>query len=89
MIAPNGDRSKVPPDFAGMIVNSEEEKEQELDNEMNLVYKAVRMLLPPAKFAKVKDDQVAWLKKRDATPAGQKSGVIIKRINALEEFLWN
>jgi uncharacterized protein YecT (DUF1311 family) len=89
VIAPNGDQSKVPPDFVGMIVNSEEEKEQELDKEMNLVYKAVRMLLPPAKFAKVKDDQIAWLKKRDATAAGQKSGMIIERINALEAFLWN
>jgi uncharacterized protein YecT (DUF1311 family) len=89
LVAPNGDQSKAPPDFLGMIVNSEEEKEQELDKEMNLVYKAVRTLLPPGKFAKVKADQVLWLKERDAAPAGQRSGLIIERINALEEFLWS
>ena len=88
-VAPNGDQSKVPPEFIGAVVNSEEEKEQRLDTEMNTVYKAVRILLPPAKFAKVKQEEVAWLKKRDAIPVGQRSDLVIARIKALEEFLWN
>jgi hypothetical protein len=87
-VAPNGDQSKVPPDFTGSSVNSEEEKEKALDQEMNAVYGAVKLLSPPAKFAKVKQEQIAWLKKRDAIPVGQRSELIIARIKALEEFLW-
>jgi hypothetical protein len=87
-VAPNGDQSKLPPDIRGTIVNSEEEKEQSLDQDMNSVYGAVKLLLPPAKFAKVKQEQIAWLKKRDAVPVGQRSELIIARIKALEEFLW-
>jgi len=37
----------------------------------------------------VKQEQIAWLKKRDAIPVGQRSELIIARIKALEEFLWN
>jgi len=89
VVAPDGDQSKVPPEFEGAIVNSEEEKEQRLDEEMNTVYKGVRLLLAPAKFAKVKEDQIAWLKKRDSLPVGQRSELIIARIKVLQEFLWN
>lgn len=87
-VAPGGDQSKVPEGFLGAIVDSEEEKEQRLDEEMNAVYKAVRLILPPVKFAEVKKSQVAWLKTRDATPVGQRSDLIIARTRALEEFLW-
>ncbi len=87
-VVPNGDENKVPKDFAGVLVNSEEEKEEHLDEEMNAVYQGIRLLLPPGRFAKVKQDQIAWLKKRDATPTGQRSGMIIERIKALEVFLW-
>jgi uncharacterized protein YecT (DUF1311 family) len=87
-VAPNGDQSKVPENFFGMVVNSEEEKEEALDQEMNTVYQAVRLLLAPGRFAKVKQDQIAWLKKRDANPTGQRSAMIIARIRALEVFLW-
>jgi hypothetical protein len=61
-VAPNGDQSKLPPDIRGTIFNSEDEKEQSLDQDMNSVYGAVKLLLPPAKFAKVKQEQIAWLK---------------------------
>ena len=87
-VLPNGDESKAPPDFTGELVKSEQEKEEQLDGEMNSVYQAVRLLLDPGRFAKVKQDQIAWLKKRDAIPAGQRSGMIIERIKALEVFLW-
>jgi hypothetical protein len=88
-VAPDGDQSKVPPEFSGESVNSEEEKEQALDLDMNNVYAAVKVLLPPTMFAKVKQEQIAWLKKRDAIVVGQRSKLIIERIKALEEFLWN
>jgi hypothetical protein len=87
-MAPGGDQTKVPPEFVGVVVNSEEGKEEHLDEEMNAVYKAIQLVLSPAKFAKVKADQIAWLKKRDSIPAGQRSDLIIARIKALEEFLW-
>ncbi|MFN2623661.1 MAG: hypothetical protein ABR611_12555 [Chthoniobacterales bacterium] len=88
-VAPGGDQSKVPPEFSGESVNSEEEKEQALDLGMNNVYSALKLLLPSAKFAKLKQEQIAWLKKRDAIPVGQRSELITARIKALEEFLWN
>jgi len=88
-VAPGGDQSKVPPEFVGMIVNSEEDKEHALDEEMNTVYAALKGLLPEAKFAKLKQEQIAWLKKRDAIPVGQRSELIVARIKVLEEFLWN
>jgi hypothetical protein len=88
-VAPDGDQSKVPSEFSGTFVTSEEEKEQALDQEMNDVYAAVKVLLSPATFAKLKQEQIAWLKKRDAIPVGQRSELIIARIKALEELLWN
>jgi len=56
---------------------------------MNTVYAALKRLLPEAKFAKLKQEQIAWLKKRDAIPVGQRSELIVARIKVLEEFLWN
>jgi len=88
-VAPDGDESKVPPEFSGAFVTSEEEREKALDQELNDVYGAVKLLLPSARFAKLKQEQIAWLKKRDAIPVGQRSELILARIKALEEFLWN
>lgn len=33
---------------------------------MNDVYQAMRAVLPPDRFAKVKREQIVWLKSRDA-----------------------
>jgi hypothetical protein len=88
-VALGGDQSKVPPEFSGAYVTSEEEREQALDQEMNDVYTAAKLLLPAASFTKVKQEQIAWLKKRDAIPVGQRSELILVRIKALAEFLWN
>jgi uncharacterized protein YecT (DUF1311 family) len=60
------DPAKVPEEFTGSIFSSEEEKADALDKMMNEVYQAVRSVLSPEHFARVKEEQKAWLKTRDA-----------------------
>jgi len=56
---------------------------------MNDVYKVVHFLLSPAQFKKVKQDQIAWLKQRDATKAvADKSELTEQRIKALQQLAW-
>ena len=68
---------------------SDESKFKYLDEGMNDVYKAVHFLLSPAQFQKVKQEQIAWLKQRDAmkTPA-EKSELTQQRIKVLHELAW-
>jgi len=68
---------------------SDESKFKYLDERMNDVYKAVHFLLSPAQFQKVKQEQIAWLKQRDAmkTPA-EKSELTQQRIKVLHELAW-
>jgi hypothetical protein len=88
-VAPNGDQSRVPEDFTGTIVSSDEEKAEQLDQEMNDDYKGVRAVLAPGRFAKVHQEQVAWLKKRDAAgSADEKCKLIEARIKTLQDLLW-
>lgn len=58
--------------------DKEEDKAEVRDREMNEVYHALRVILPAAKFAEVKKQQVAWLKKRDA------AGTVKEKIELLE-----
>ena len=68
---------------------SDESKFKYLDERMNDVYKAVHFLLSPAQFKKVKQDQIAWLKQRDATKAvAGKSELTEQRIKALQQLAW-
>jgi uncharacterized protein YecT (DUF1311 family) len=56
---------------------------------MNDVYKAVHFLLSPAQFQKVKQEQIAWLKQRDATKAvAEKSELTEQRIKVLQQLVW-
>ena len=56
---------------------------------MNGVYGFVRAILPPARFATVKKEQIEWLKKRDAAVSlAEKSKLIQERIKTLQELLW-
>jgi uncharacterized protein YecT (DUF1311 family) len=56
---------------------------------MNDVYKAVHFLLSPAQFQKVKQEQIAWLKQRDATKTpAEKSELTQQRIKVLQELAW-
>jgi len=56
---------------------------------MNDIYQAVRSVLPPDRFAKVKQEQVAWLRTRDAAHSvEEKSKLTDNRIRALQDLLW-
>ena len=81
--------TKVPENSTGSVFSSEEEKADALDKIMNDVYAAVRSFLPPGRFAKVKQEQIACLKTRDATQsAEEKSKLTENRIRALQDLLW-
>jgi len=81
------DQSKVPANF--IFVSSEEKKAERLDERMNKVYKNLRVVLPPARFAKVHQEQVAWLKKRDAAKSvEEKSKLTEERTRALRDLAW-
>jgi uncharacterized protein YecT (DUF1311 family) len=74
---------------SGVSATSQEEKAERLDEDMNEIYKNLRVVLPPARFAKVHDEQVAWLKKRDAANSvEEKSKLTEERIRALRDLGW-
>lgn len=60
-----------------------------LDDRMNDIYTMARVILPAARFAAVKQEQIKWLKQRDAAAsAEEKPKLMIARINTLQELLW-
>ena len=68
---------------------SEKEKAADLDRIMNDVYNAARWLLPADRFAEVKQEQIAWLKTRDAAHSiPEKSKLIEDRTKTLQDLLW-
>jgi uncharacterized protein YecT (DUF1311 family) len=83
------DSAQVPENFSGTVFSSEEEKADALDRRMNDVYDAVRFVLPPDRFARVKQEQIAWLKTRDAAHSAEdKSKLTENRIRVLQNLLW-
>ena len=79
----------VPENFTGSVFSSEQEKFDALDKMMNEVYQAMRAVMPPDRFAKVKQEQVAWLKTRDAAQSiEEKAKLTETRITTLQELLW-
>jgi uncharacterized protein YecT (DUF1311 family) len=71
------------------LFRSEETKFKYLDDHLNDVYKAMRLLLPPAQFAKIKQEQIAWLKKRDTSNSvAAKSKLTEERSEALQKLVW-
>jgi uncharacterized protein YecT (DUF1311 family) len=81
--------TQVSEDFTGSVFSSEAEKADALDRMMNEVYQAVRCVLPLSRFAKVKQDQIAWLKTRDdAHSVEEKSKLTENRIKTLQDLLW-
>ena len=79
----------VPENFTGSVFSSEEKKFDALDKTMNDVYQAVRAVTPPDRFAKVKQEQIAWLKTRDAAQSvEEKAKLTESRIRTLQELLW-
>jgi uncharacterized protein YecT (DUF1311 family) len=79
----------VPENFTGSVFSSEQEKFDALDKIMNDVYQAVQAIKPPGRFAEVKQEQIAWLKTRDAARlVEEKSKLTESRIRTLQELLW-
>ena len=94
-VSPDGfqglDGKAEEPQFSGndMLFRSEESKLKYLDDHMNDVYQAVGFLLPPAHFAKVKEEQIEWLKKRDASSSiAEKSKLTEERTKVLDDLAW-
>jgi hypothetical protein len=80
---------KAPENFEGTVVSSDGEKAEHFETELNEIYQAVRVALSAARFAKVKEDQRAWLKKRDAISSpDEKCKFTEARISTLHDLLW-
>jgi hypothetical protein len=74
----------------GISVPSEEKRPERSDEDMNEVYENLRIVLSPARFAKVHQEQVAWLKKRDAAKSvEEKSKLTKERTRALRDLVWS
>jgi len=83
------DDKQVPESFTGSVFRTAEEKFDALDKQLNQVYQAVRSLLPPNRFAKAKQEEVAWVKARDAAKSvEEKSKLTEDRIRVLQDLLW-
>jgi uncharacterized protein YecT (DUF1311 family) len=77
------------PDFENTTFANEDDRAKSLDEQMNQVYQAAKFILPPARFARVKQEQTEWLKKRDAAGStGEKCKLMEARIRALQDLLW-
>ena len=71
------------------LFRSEETKFKYLDDHLNDVYNAIRLLLSPADFAKIKREQIEWPKKRDtANSLAEKSKLSEERTKALQDLVW-
>jgi hypothetical protein len=81
--------SDLEQDLRNTTFENEEGKAESLDGKMNKVYRAAQFILPPARFAAVKREQIEWLKKRDAAPSiGEKCKLMEERIKALQKLVW-
>lgn len=78
-----------PADFNGEVVTSEEERGKVLDRLLNETYAAVRFVEPPARFAKVKEEQKAWLASWVQQKSLQeKNAMKDARVHQLRAILW-
>jgi uncharacterized protein YecT (DUF1311 family) len=85
----NSSGNDATPFGAEQTDRAEQEKAEAYDRELNEVYSAVRFILPKTEFEKVKAEQIAWLKQRDAAPSiEEKNQRIQARIKALGDLLW-
>ena len=77
------------PNFENVTYSTEDDRAKSLDEQMNNVYQAAKFILPLARFAKVKQEQTEWLKKRDASSSVKaKCELMEKRIQDLQDLLW-
>jgi uncharacterized protein len=55
----------------------------------NKFFPSAQFILPPARFAAVKREQIEWLKKRNAAPStDEKCKLMEACIKALQELVW-
>jgi uncharacterized protein YecT (DUF1311 family) len=81
--------SDLEQDLEHTTFQNEEDKAESLDQKMNKVYRSAQFILPAARFAAVKREQIEWLKKRDAAPStDEKCKLMEARIKALQELVW-
>jgi uncharacterized protein YecT (DUF1311 family) len=81
--------SDLEQDLEHTTFQNEEDKAESLDRKMNKVYGSAQFILPAARFAAVKREQIEWLKKRDAAPStDEKCKLMEARIKALQELVW-
>jgi hypothetical protein len=67
----------------------EEDKLESLDISLNGVYGVLRAILPAARFAEIKKEQIEWLKKRDAAGSVEEKNKLIQaRIKTLQQLVW-
>jgi hypothetical protein len=77
------------PDFENRTFANDDDRAKSLDEQMNEVYQGAKFILLPARFAKVKQEQTEWLKKRDATSSvKERCELMEKRIRDLQELFW-
>jgi uncharacterized protein YecT (DUF1311 family) len=68
---------------------TEEDQAKHLDERLNETYRALRMLLPAEKFARVKVVQIEWLRFFNAkAPAAERCRQLKARILELQELFW-
>jgi uncharacterized protein YecT (DUF1311 family) len=76
-------------DQTAIRFGSEQEKAEYYDRQLNEVYSALRFILPKNEFEKIKAEQIAWLKQRDAAPSlEEKNERLQARVKALRDLLW-
>jgi hypothetical protein len=76
-------------DFKDRSFQTQDDKAASLDDRMNAVYTLARVILPAARFAVVKQEQIKWLKGRDAAgTVEEKCQLIEARIKVLQKLLW-
>ena len=78
-----------PANFNGEVATSEQERAKVLDRLLNETYAAVRFATPPARFAKIKEEQKAWLASWVAQKSQpEKNAMTDARVHELRAILW-
>ena len=78
-----------PTDYSGEYAANEQERATMLDRMLNETYAAVRFAVPPARFAKIKEEEKAWLNAWVAQKSQpEKNAMMNTRIHQLSAVLW-
>ena len=73
----------------GRTFSSETDKLRSLDERLNEVYRALRIILPAERFAAVKKEQIVWLKRLEASRSvATKYELIAARVKDLRDLAW-